>query len=593
MTPAARLALLVLLVPLAACAASAANEAGLKPGVTAQAEAEEPLVPETGSDGLEPSLAGLFLSGKAALAEGRSDQAAAFFARATDLVSETGRPFLKEQAFSASVLAGDIDKAVALAPSATEGNTLNVRLGLLVRAVDAMARDDGAASWALLKGDEIGTPFRSLALLMRPWAAAAAGDIEAATTRPQVRNSDRFTQAFAQFNYALLTEREGRLDESERTYKFLSGDTNEVSLFSLAYGAFLERQGRQADAIAVYDGLLAERAQDRNAAMAKARALAKKPGPPLPTIKEGAAQTLLAAATLALAQNGSDNAITYLRLALKLDPKRTDAQLLVADYLEDKGDLDASRAILTQVPETSADWMGARTRLALSYEAVEDHAKALELARETIKKAPGDVDAQIVLADLLSSAKSYDEAIKVLNRVISAKGDKAEWRLFYSRAVAQQQAGRWSEAEKDLIHALEVQPDQPDVMNYLGYSWADRGENLPEALKMLQKASTAKPNQGAIIDSLGWVHYRMGEYPKAVEYLEKAAELSPADIEVNDHLGDAYAKIGRTLEAEFQWRRVLTLRPDEKQKAAIEAKLAAVIATPRVATAPEATRETP
>jgi len=593
MNPITRLAVLALLAPLAACATTSAEQAGLKPGLSVSAEPLEPLVPETGPEGQAPSLAGLYLSGKAALAEGRSDQAAAFFSRATDLLPETDRGFIKEQAFSASVLAGDIDKAVTLAPAATEGNTLNVRLGKLVTAVDAMARDDGQTAWEILKGDDIGAPFRNLALLLRPWAAAAAGDSEAALTRPQMRNTDRFTQAFAQLNHALLAERAGKTDEAERTFKSLSRDSNGVSLFNLAYGAFLERQGRQGDAIALYDELLAERAGDRGAMLARARASSRKPAPPMLTLNEGAAQTLMAAATQALTQRSSDNAITYLRLALRLDPARTDAQLLVADHLERSGDLLAARAILTGVPESSTDYLGARARLALSYEAAEDNAKALEIARETVRKAPSDVDAQVLLADLLSSGKSYDEAAKVLTKVIAARGARPEWRLFFTRAIAQQQAGRWSEAEKDLLRALEIQPDQPDVLNYLGYSWADRGERLPEALKMLQKASTAKPNQGAIIDSLGWVHYKMGDYAKSVELLEKAAELSPADVEVNDHLGDAYAKMGRDLEAQYQWQRVLTLQPDDKLRAAVEAKLAAASATPLVAAVPGTTRETP
>jgi len=187
----------------------------------------------------------------------------------------------------------------------------------------------------------------------------------------------------------------------------------------------------------------------------------------------------------------------------------------------------------------------------------------------------------------LRTAKDYDGAVKVLTRVISARGHAPDWRLLYSRAVAYEQAGRWRDAEKDLIKALEIEPDQPDVLNYLGYSWADRGEHLDQAIEMLQKAVRAQPNSGAIIDSLGWAYFRKGDIPQAVELLERAAELSPSDPDINDHLGDAYAKTsGRRLEAVFQWERVLTLEADDTLKAEVRAKLAREQTPPKIAVAP-------
>ena len=147
------------------------------------------------------------------------------------------------------------------------------------------------------------------------------------------------------------------------------------------------------------------------------------------------------------------------------------------------------------------------------------------------------------------------------------------WALYYSRGIAYERSNQWNLAEADLEHALELKPDQPLVLNYLGYSWIDRGEKLHRGLKMIEKAVELRPDDGYIVDSLGWAHYRLGDYASAVEYLEKALELVPEDPTINDHLGDAYWKSGRMTEARYQWRRALQFKPDKEDVKPIEAKL--------------------
>jgi Flp pilus assembly protein TadD len=149
-----------------------------------------------------------------------------------------------------------------------------------------------------------------------------------------------------------------------------------------------------------------------------------------------------------------------------------------------------------------------------------------------------------------------------------------DWRLYFGRAVSLEKLGRWPEAEADLQSALKLRPDEPELLNYLGYSWIDRGVNLKQALAMVEKAVGANPRSGAMVDSLGWAYFKLGRYKDAVDKLEQAVELDAGDPEVNDHLGDAYWKVGRKDEALFQWRRVLTLNPDGKIKASVQAKLA-------------------
>ena len=154
------------------------------------------------------------------------------------------------------------------------------------------------------------------------------------------------------------------------------------------------------------------------------------------------------------------------------------------------------------------------------------------------------------------------------------------WSLYYSRGIALERSGRWNASEADLLHALELKPDQPLVLNYLGYSWIDKGENLERGLKMIEKAVELRPEDGYIVDSLGWAHYRVGDYSSAVQYLEKAIELVPEDPTINDHLGDAYWQNGRPNEARFQWRRALQFGPEKDEIKPIEAKLDRGMVTP-------------
>ncbi len=198
-------------------------------------------------------------------------------------------------------------------------------------------------------------------------------------------------------------------------------------------------------------------------------------------------------------------------------------------------------------------------------------------------QAPKRIGAELQLGDLLRSKKRFTEAVAAYDEAVRrAEAEKMpeRWTLFYDRGVALERAHQWPRAEADLLHALKLKPDQPLVLNYLGYSWIDRGENLDRGLKMIEKAVALRPDDGYIIDSLGWAHYRMGDYAGAVQYLETAVEKVPEDPTINDHLGDAYWQTGRLVEARYQWRRALQFGPEEKEIKPIEAKLERGLTTP-------------
>jgi Flp pilus assembly protein TadD len=197
---------------------------------------------------------------------------------------------------------------------------------------------------------------------------------------------------------------------------------------------------------------------------------------------------------------------------------------------------------------------------------------AIALARETVAKNPSNIIALSTLADILRVNSLFEESIIVVNQLIANKPEPS-WGDYFSRGVSLDRVGRWTEAEKDLKKAFEMNPNEPDVLNYLGYSWIERGENLEQAVELVKRAVAARPDSGAITDSLGWGYYKLGNFQLAVELLERAAQLDASDPDLNNHLGDAYWQVGRKIEAQFQWNRVLTLSPSDKLKAEVEAKL--------------------
>ncbi|PVM74517.1 hypothetical protein DDF65_19335 [Caulobacter radicis] len=516
------------------------------------------------------SAYGQFLAGQAALEDGRSDQAAAYFQAARNLGEDPG--LLGERAFTASLLAGEVTRAAELAPRA-EGGTEGVRrLGMLTVAVDALARGKGKDAQALLADPALGFPHRPAVALLTPWAAQAAGDAAAAQVLPELRN-DRLVQYFGQLGRAEIFERAGKPAEAEADYKALMEVAAVRPMFALDYGAFLERRKRRDEAVALYDSILAEAPNDVALLDARARAVARKSPPALVTGRQGAANTLVACAAVFTSERQSQFALAYLRLALHLDPKREDALLMVGDLLDQGGDIDGARAAYAKIPTGSARYAAAQGKIAWTLQNAGDKDKAIAVAEAAAKAPEAGRSAQLVYADLLRANDRWADAVAVIDPLVEAEKDKPDWRLLYMRGVSLERAGRWPDAERDLEKALELNPNEPELLNYLGYSWIDRNERLPEALSMVQKAVKANPQSGAMLDSLGWAYHRLGDDKAAVEMLEQAIEIEPGDPDINDHLGDVYWRLGRKTEAQFQWRRVLSLEPTDEQKAAAEAKL--------------------
>jgi Flp pilus assembly protein TadD len=270
-----------------------------------------------------------------------------------------------------------------------------------------------------------------------------------------------------------------------------------------------------------------------------------------------------------------DAALIYARLALDLSPHFALAQMLVGE-IRDAQERPAEALALYQAidPQSPYAWM-AQLRAALELDALDRTDEAVAKLKSLAADRPTRSEPLIELGDILRSHKRFAEAVSAYDeaatRIPHPQPD--DWRLFYSRGVAEERSNNWPRAEADLKQALALQPNQPLVLNYLGYSWIDRGENLNDALGMIKHAVDLRPNDGYIVDSLGWAYFRLHDFDHATEYLERAIELLPADPTINDHLGDAYWRAGRQAEARYQWQRALQFQPEADEIKGIQAKL--------------------
>jgi tetratricopeptide (TPR) repeat protein len=301
-------------------------------------------------------------------------------------------------------------------------------------------------------------------------------------------------------------------------------------------------------------------------------------GKPVPRpkygIREGAAVAVFLASAGGVARSSSEIAIMRHAMALCLDPGLAPARLMLADSLGEQEREDDALRELRGIPADSIWAADARLKEAWILDRLDRPAEALAAAEAALASSRRR-DVLIGAGDLYRVNRNDRAAVALYDEVAAADiaSGEHDWRVLFARASARNSMGDWKGAESDLLAALAIEPDRPELQNFLGYGWVNRGERVAEGMDMIRKAVAARPDQGYIVDSLGWAHYALGQYDQAVEALERAAELSPSDPEIVDHLGDAYWRAGRQTEAEFEWRRALQLDPDGQREATLKAKL--------------------
>jgi tetratricopeptide (TPR) repeat protein len=521
----------------------------------------------------DTSLSGNYLAGRLAGSLRDSDAAAAYFAAA--LKEDPKNPELLERAFVWVLAEGKLDEAMRLADRVAQINPSNreARLALAIRAIKARqfltARTqlDQAARGPL--GDLTAT-------LLSAWTSAGSGDSAKALQTIEKLRSAEWSAALRDFHAGLILDAAGKTaDAKTRLDASYAADRSALRVVE-ALARNRSRGGTKEEAlapVAEFEAVLPRHPLIRQL-RADIEAGTKLP-PLVGDVREGAAEVLYGLAGALARQRGEDLAIIYLRLALHLDPTHNMAIITLADIYETLNQHARAIEVYEMLPAASPLKHNAEIQAALALDKLDRTEEAIKKLQAQIEADPKDYESILALGNIFRSRERFPEAAEAYSKAVDLvpQPTKAHWTLFYVRGIAFERSKQWDKAELDLKKALELSPDQPLVLNYLGYSWVDQGRNLDEGLEMIKKAVELQPDDGFIVDSLGWAYYRLGRFEEAVTELERAVELRPQDPVLNDHLGDAYWKVGRQLEAQFQWSHAKELKPEAAELVKIEAKL--------------------
>ena len=311
------------------------------------------------------------------------------------------------------------------------------------------------------------------------------------------------------------------------------------------------------------------------------------------TPAEGMAEAFYGLGEALTGEGGVSVGAVYLQFALYLTPDSVFALATLANAYETTKRYDDAIAAYDRIPKGTPLQMSIDIRKALNLNQLERVDEAQKLLDEVARENPSEIRPLDALGNIMRGNKRYAEAVDYYTRAIALidKPEQKHWTYFYSRGTCYERLKKWDSAEADLQKALQLSPDQALVLNYLGYSWIDQNRNLKQGLALIEKAVRQKPDDGYIVDSLGWAHYRMGNYKEAVKHLERAVELRPEDPVLNDHLGDAYWRVGREREARFQWDQALTLKPEPEDAEKIKRKLQKGLPVPAQARQVKRTKE--
>lgn len=526
-------------------------------------------------DGDGDSRFGPFLAATLA-SQGVSLTDAARFYLAAHVQDPSSR-FVADRAFFQLLLAGHVDDASQVADDLMQGEiTESDDLVDLVRVLDAYR--DG--NWPLVRERAVNDAQSGFASLFMPvltaWSHAAEKNEAAARDAlgPLLRHPR--LKAIGDEQLAYMLDYMGS-DEAGVLYRTLVDSGDMASLQPIvAYAYHLRRKASLDKARSMLDAQVQR--YDNNAFLLREGArIIRGSGP------SRHAATPLGAASLVFYRLGSEfaqgpstqAALIYLQLASYLDPAAADVHLLIGSLYEKMESFDNASVAYEAVPRSNPLWRTARTRRVEALRAGGRDNEAIGLIHEALRDEPQNRTLLAVLGDIQRSASAFEEAAVYYTRAIETlpQPQERDWFLFFARGVCYERMDDWPRAETDLITALRLNPDEPSVLNYLGYSWIDRGERIAEAKTMILRAVEARPDDGFIVDSLGWVYYLTGEYGQAVDALERAVRLEPEDPTINHHLGDAYWRVGRRFEARFQWRHALIRVTNPEERSEILMKL--------------------
>lgn len=519
------------------------------------------------------TFSGSYLAGRNADAANDLNAALTYLNHALEF--DRGFPALSNRVLMLRLAAGEIDSALELAEKLVVTDVGNPAARL---ALAAAAIKDGLYDLAKSELQEsFDSPLDSLiAGLLGAWADQGQGKTDEALAAIDELTGPAWYPLFKDFHRALIADADGRKAEADaaitKVYKLDGATTRIVE----TYARIKARNGDSKEAMRA----LTEYAGNEDGSRVINDLLAQlKAGAAIPPIaanpQTGGAELFFGLGAILGSEDGARLAAIYLQLAHFLDPDFAAVSMALGDIFNRANQCGMAIDAYAKVPESSPLHRNATIRTGLCLNILERADEGAEQIKRVIAADPGDIAAAMALGNLYRSHDRFAEAGEAYTVGIDTMTDEAEadWRLFYFRGISYEQTERWPEAEADFKRALELNPDQPLVLNYLGYSWVDKGLNLDEALDMIRTAVELRPTDGYIVDSLGWAYYRLERYQEAVEQLERAVERRSEDPIINDHLGDAYWHVGRKREALFQWTHARDLGPTETELPKILAKI--------------------
>ena len=503
------------------------------------------------------SVAGPYLAARSAAMQSDFEQAASYFAQA--LARDPSNVSLMESAVVAQLALGRLERAHPIAV-ALESSGADSQVGQVVLTAQQIVDGDFDGILDDIEaGREIGPLVDGL---IEAWALMGSGEVNAALERFDAIAEQSGLQGFALFHKAMALASVGDFEGADAIF---AQDSTRSALQTrrgvLARVEILSQLDREAEALELIETMFAG-ATDPEIEDIMAQLAQDTPIPfsHVSTVADGFAEVFFSVAAALRSEAGPEYTILYAQVARILRPDHVDALLLTAELFETLEQYDAAIDIYKQVPPTDPAYHAAELGRAAALRQSDRPDAAIEVL-EQLTRSHGDLaTVHSALGDAMRQQDRFAEAADAYTRAlaITEKTGASSWFLLYARAICYERQGQWDEAEADFRAALEINPDQPQVLNYLGYSLVEKRIKLDEALEMIERAVAASPDSGYIIDSLGWALYRLGRYEEAVPHMERAVELMAVDPVVNDHLGDVYWAVSRYREAEFQWTRALS-----------------------------------
>ena len=519
------------------------------------------------------SSAGNYLAARHAGAERDAASSSAYYRAA--LRADSKNPVLLERAFLSVLVDGDIEEAVKLAERIVQTDKTQ-RVARLVLGVRALKQKQYQAARQHIAQSVRGPIADLTATLITAWTLQGTNEVKTAIDNIDKLTGPEWYAIFKDLHAGLIFDVAGNRKEAgkrlERVYKL---DANALRAVE-AYGRWASRNLGKEEALKVYEAF--DKVLPQHPLIVEAMDEIKD-GDKLPPLVDspqaGAAEVLFGLGTSLGRQGGEDLALAYLQLAIYLTPRHPLALMSLADLYESIKKPALALKVYQRVPVDSPLRRNADIQIATNLDALDRTEEAKKTLDKLIAERPADLEAIMALGNILRVRKEFSECGDAYTKGINTlkEPQKANWLIFYFRGICYERSKQWANAEADFKRALELSPEQAHVLNYLGYSWIDQGVNLDDGMRMIRRAVDQRPDDGYIVDSLGWAYYRIHNYDEAVKHLERAVELKPEDPTINDHLGDAYWKVGRTLEAAFQWAHARDLKPEPDDMKKIVEKL--------------------